>query len=298
MSTKVLLDTDIGSDIDDAVCLAYLLANPRADLVGITTVSGEPVQRARLASALCYAAGRPDIPVVPGASEPLSGPQRQPRAEQAAVLPRWAHRSVFPVTPASDFLAETVRRHPGEVTLLSIGPMTNVAQLFSGHPDVPALLGSLMIMAGRFGDMQIGMNADEWNIHCDPEAARTVYSTPVVSHSSVGIDVTTQVRMPAAEVRRRFAHPLLAPVLDMAEVHFKSSGDIVFHDPLAAVSVFYPDTCTWRAGRVRIDTVAGAGQGLTRFEGAPVGDGGAPHRVASTVRTNLFFERFFGVFGG
>ena len=63
---KILFDTDIGSDIDDAVCLSYLLANPQAEIVGITTVSGQPTERAELASCLCIAAGKPDIPIYPG----------------------------------------------------------------------------------------------------------------------------------------------------------------------------------------------------------------------------------------
>jgi purine nucleosidase len=87
MSTKVLLDTDIGSDIDDAVCLAYLLAHPECDLLGITTVSGQPVERAQLASALCKVAGK-DVPIYPGTADPLLIPQRQTRARQSAALPR------------------------------------------------------------------------------------------------------------------------------------------------------------------------------------------------------------------
>src|SRR5512142_1302999 len=93
---KLILDTDIGSDIDDAVCLAYLLANPNCDLLGITTVTGEPEKRAQLASALCLAAGREDIPIYPGAGQPLLVDQRQVRAEQAEALQRWPHREDFP----------------------------------------------------------------------------------------------------------------------------------------------------------------------------------------------------------
>lgn len=95
MSTKVLLDTDIGSDIDDAVCLAYLLAQPKCDLLGITTVTGEPVERAKLASALCHAAGK-DIPIYPGVGEPLLIPQKQGRSPQTAALGRWKHDTEFP----------------------------------------------------------------------------------------------------------------------------------------------------------------------------------------------------------
>src|SRR5512133_929158 len=106
---KVLLDTDIGSDIDDAVCLAYLLANPNCDLVGITTVTGEAEKRAQMASAMCLAAGREDIPIYPGASQPLLVEQRQTEAQQAAALGRWSHRTDFPRGEAVDFMRKTIR---------------------------------------------------------------------------------------------------------------------------------------------------------------------------------------------
>src|SRR5512143_1335637 len=80
---KLLLDTDIGSDIDDAVCLAYLLANDRCELLGITTVTGEPQKRACLASALCAVAGK-HVPICSGSPLPLLIPQRQTEAPQAA----------------------------------------------------------------------------------------------------------------------------------------------------------------------------------------------------------------------
>jgi purine nucleosidase len=83
MATKLILDTDIGGDIDDAVCLAYLLMHPQCDLLGITTVSGEPEKRAALASVLCQVAGK-DIPIYPGLDLPIIGEQRQWAAEQSS----------------------------------------------------------------------------------------------------------------------------------------------------------------------------------------------------------------------
>ena len=85
--TKLLLDTDIGTDVDDAVALAYLLSHPDCELLGITTVTGEAVKRASLASVLCQAAGK-DIPIYPGADHPMRGERRQPVAQQAAALAR------------------------------------------------------------------------------------------------------------------------------------------------------------------------------------------------------------------
>src|SRR5512143_3315756 len=100
---KVLLDTDIGTDVDDAVCLAYLLSHPQCNLLGITTVTGDSVKRASLASVLCRAAGK-DIPIFPGAEQPLRGVQRQPVAQQATALSRWPHQVSFPPESAIEFL--------------------------------------------------------------------------------------------------------------------------------------------------------------------------------------------------
>src|SRR5512142_896306 len=102
--TKILLDTDIGTDVDDAVCLAYLLAQPECELLGITTVTGEAEKRASLASAVCLHAKRPDIPIYPGAEEPLTGVQGQPKAQQALALAHWPHRTDFPRDQAVDFM--------------------------------------------------------------------------------------------------------------------------------------------------------------------------------------------------
>lgn len=137
--TKLLLDTDIGTDVDDAVALAYLLAHPDCELLGITTVTGEAEKRASLASVLCNAAGM-DIPIYPGADHPMQGEQRQKIAQQAEVLPRWSHETDFPMNQAVDFLADSIRSHPNEITLLTIGPLTNIGMLFSNYPDVADLL--------------------------------------------------------------------------------------------------------------------------------------------------------------
>lgn len=114
---KVLYDTDIGSDIDDAVALAYLLAEPRCELKGITTVSGQAYERAMLASALCQVAGKPAMPMYPGVEHPLLlQQQHQPAAPQMEALERWPHRTAFPQGEAIEFLRRTIRTHPGFMT--------------------------------------------------------------------------------------------------------------------------------------------------------------------------------------
>jgi purine nucleosidase len=292
MVEKVLLDTDIGSDIDDAVCLAYLLANPECDLLGITTVSGEPVQRARLASAICQAAGMEEIPVLPGEGLPLRVEPRQPHAQQAAVLPTWRHKAEFPPDKAIDFMAEAITASPGEVTLLAIGPMTNIALLFRRHPKTARLVKGVSLMIGRYGPTQIGSRPAEWNAYCDPHAAAEVFEARPNRLFAVGLDVTTQVRMEAAEVRRRFQRGILRPVLDMAEVWFAEREQITFHDPLAAVTIFEPNVCEFVAGEVSVLTAHGPEQGSTRWRVDQKG----PHNVGSAVTPARFFSRYFEVF--
>ncbi len=287
---KLLLDTDIGTDIDDAICLAYLLAKPECELLGITTVSGEPEKRAMLASAICKTAGR-DTPIFSGAPLPLLIPPHQPVAQQAAVLDRWPHETQFPAGRAIGFLRDTIRSHPGEVTLLAIGPMTNIALLFTLDPEIPRLLKGFYMMIGAF---TLTPMRYEWNALNDPHATAIVYKARPPVHRSVGLDVTLSVQMDAAEVRRRFQAPLLRPVLDMAEVWFEQRPEVTFHDPLAAVSIFDEQVCTYERGQVEVELVSAHLPGMTYFAKA---DGG-PHEAAMTVDAGKFFAEYFGVTGG
>jgi purine nucleosidase len=288
MMTKVILDTDIGSDIDDAVCLAYLLAQPQCELLGITTVTGEATQRAMMASALCKVAGK-QIPIYPGCEKPLLIEQKQPHAPQAAALTRWAHDSDYPQNEAVEFLRRTIRRYPGEITLLTIGPLTNAGLLFAIDPEIPSLLKAMVMMCGVFTNKLAGVGPLEWNAIGDPHASAIVYRAPVAIHRSIGLDVTCQVTMSATEVRQRFQTPLLRPVLDFAEVWFKQRDRITFHDPLAAVSIF-EDVCTFHRGQVEVELASQRVLGMTHWR---PGDSGSPHEVALEVDPARFFDHYF-----
>jgi purine nucleosidase len=298
MPTKVLLDTDIGSDIDDAVCLAYLLANPECELLGITTVSGEADKRAQMASAMCTVA-RKAIPVYPGREEPLlPGLAWQPKAPQASALVRWDHDESFPKGQAIEFLRQTIHANPGEVVLLSIGPLTNVASLFAVDAEIPSLLKALVMMCGVFTNRLAGVGPLEWNAKLDPVATAMVYRAAVKVHRSIGLDVTSQVTMPSDEVRQRFQVPLLRPVLDFAEIWFQHVDRITFHDPLAAVTIFNDSICTFERGRVDVELKSDRLIGMTHWSGgksdlaAPSG----PHEVALGVNPPRFFEHYFSTF--
>jgi purine nucleosidase len=280
---RVLLDTDIGNDIDDAVCLAYLLSQPRCDLLGVTTVTAEPAARARLASVLCRAAGR-DVPILPGAADPLATPPLQEPPPQAVALARWDHDTDFPRGEAVEFLRRRIRAHPGEVTLLAIGPLTNVALLFAVDPDVAGMLEALVLMGGRY----VTEGGPEWNILNDPYAAARVFAAPVPVLRAVGLDVTERVTMPAGAFLARCDTPLLRPVADMAAPWFAERDRVTFHDPLAAATVFDPGLCAFAAGEVTVDRADGA-------TGWRVG--GGPHEVAVECDPAAILDHFFAVTG-
>lgn len=275
---KVLLDTDIGNDIDDAVCLTYLLAQPECELLGITTVTAGSLERARLASALCMHAGR-QIPIRPGADRPLQRePLQEPPLSAEKLLARWPHHANFPQGEAVDFLRQTILAYPGEVTLVAIGPLTNIARLFRADPAVVKQLKSLVLMGGRYFTRE---DKPEWNIRNDPEAAQVVFASPLPHLRAVGLDVTRQVFLTAEEFRARFTGLLL----DFSGPWLAERDRVTFHDPLAAATIF-ETFYGYQKGLVTIQP-----DGSTAFEPAVNG----PHEVAKSVSPQRFFNHYFTV---
>ena len=289
---KVLFDTDIGSDIDDAVALAYLLNQERCDLLGITTATGEPEKRAELASAVCRNVGRRDVPVHAGCPQAVLVDIQQKIAHQAPALGTWDRQRDFAPGTAIEFLRQTIRANPGEITLLATGPMTNLGVLFAADPEIPALLAQVVLMCGRFFRSMGG----EWNAINDPHATAVVYGNGHQArpprHVSFGLDVTTQCMMDADDCRNRFTAKVLQPVRDFAEGWVKnSSRRICFHDPLAAACVFQPDICRYRQGKVDV-SLSPPPMGWTVFD--PNADD-KTHTVAAGVDAARFFEHYFDV---
>lgn len=294
MTVKLLLDTDIGSDIDDALCLAYLLAQPECELLGITTVSGEAEKRAMMASALCHVAGK-QVPILPGVETPLLVPARQPYAPQAAALEWWRHDTEFPRGAAVEFLRQTIRAHPGEITLLGIGPLTNIALLFAVDAEIPSLLKQLVLMCGVSqprNALGVSLPELEWNALNDPHATAIVYNAATPVHRSIGLDVTTQVTMGMQQFRERCTAPLLQPVLDFAGIWFQQNETVTFHDPLAATTIFDDTICTFQRGTVHVEIETKGREGQTLWQR----DSQQPrHEIAQEVRPQHFFDQFFHV---
>ena len=291
MKRKIWLDTDIGNDIDDSVALAYLLREPECDLLGISTVTGEAVERAKLADVLCVAAGA-DIPIYPGAEEPLLTPQRQGHPHQVKYLARWPHRAQFESGRAIEAMYEAIYKNPGEVTLLAVGPMTNLALLFKTHPDVAAMLLDVVVMCGEFFGKSVYQRPEnEWNAFCDPYAAAILYAVAGVRVRSVGLDVTSQLMMTPDEVKQRFVSPLLRVVYDFSGFETGERQRLFYHDPLAAVSIFHPDVMTYENGKVSVELASSRTIGRTYFDRETDG----LHEVAVSVDCDAFYQAFFAV---
>lgn len=163
---KLLIDTDIGDDIDDALALGYALAKGY-DIIGITTVYREAGKRASIAKKMLDYAGRTDIPVYRGHDRVLS--------TEALTIGRLHYRADEIPEPTNDpdeavtFIADCAERYGEELCLCAIGPQTNVALAWQRYPEKMKKVGLLAIMGGCFTT-----HHNEWNIACDPTAARVV----------------------------------------------------------------------------------------------------------------------------
>lgn len=198
MPRPLLIDTDPG--IDDAVAIALALAEPDVDVIGITTVGGNTglANTTRNALRLLELLGRTDIPVASGFDTPYKRNAKAPAAEGVhghdgfggADLPEPVTKVVS--TNSSDFLAEKIRNSPEPVTLVALGPLTNIAHLIDAHPDVIPLIGRFVIMGGAARTGNVTPVA-EFNIWHDPEAAKHVFASGL-EVVMVGLDTTNSLK--------------------------------------------------------------------------------------------------------
>lgn len=308
---KVLLDFDIGTEIDDAIALAYLLANPECELVGITTSCGESIKRAEMASVLCRAAGK-KVPIHAGCERPLLIPQMETTAPQAAILPHYEHDTGFAPNTAIPFMQKVIRENPGEVTLLAVAPMTNLGLLFAMDPELPELLDGLYLLCGSpthqrhdvVTESLSAMERDDFirvlasqgilenNSIVDPHATSIVYRARCRNFVNTGNNVSSRVVMTPEEAERRFRHPIMQVVMSIAREWFKDEPRVSFHDPLAAVCIFNDDVCSYKRGYMDCVLDSRLLGGMTIFRE----DHAGPHQVAWDVDGDKFFEHLFEVF--
>jgi purine nucleosidase len=177
MADRIPLILDVDTGIDDSLALLYAAASPEADLVAVTCVSGniDANQVGINTRAILELVGRTDVEVAMGRQTPLQRPLQTtpethgPQGLGYAELP--APSRPLSDRHAVDLILEEARRRPGEITLVTLGPLTNLALAVLREPDLPRLLKGYVLMGGAFGVSGNTTPTTEWNIHCDPEAA-------------------------------------------------------------------------------------------------------------------------------
>jgi purine nucleosidase len=263
----VVLDTDIGDDIDDAFALALALRSPELRILGVTTTFGDTELRARLVDRYLSSIGRGDIPVAAGVPTPHTNVFTQ--ANYAMREPGRKHPD------GVAFLLDQIRSHPGEITLIGIGPLTNVQAAIERDPATFRKLKRVVLMGGsiyRGYDGKEGVRQEpdaEWNIKCDPAGARALLASGVPVFM-MPLD-STQIHLEAHDRDTIFAHD--SPLTDQltllyyqwvvgSEGHWTTP---TLFDPVAVTYTIRPDLCPARPMRVEIDE-----KGFTRpVDGAP-----------------------------
>jgi purine nucleosidase len=261
----VILDTDIGDDIDDAFALALLLRSPEVKLLGITTEFGDTELRARLVDRYLGAVGGTGIPVEAGIATKASNQFTQ--AAYARQAPQREHGD------AVAFLLRQIRAHPGEITLIAIGPLFNVQAAVARDSATFRRLKRVVMMGGSVYRGYNGVEktnqppSAEWNIRCDPAGLRALLGAgvPVLM---MPLD-STQVRLTQAQLGKILSHG--SPLTDQLTLlyHEWTGADAwrmpTLFDPVAAAYAVRPDLCPAQPMRIDVDA-----QGFTRpVSGAP-----------------------------
>jgi len=212
---RVILDVDTG--IDDSLAILYACASPEIDLEAVTCVAGNVTldEVADNTRAVLELAGRGDVPVALGAGRPLVKPLRTteethgPRGIGHAQLPVPTHP--LEAEHAADLIVEAARRRPGELHLITLGPMTNLALALEREPGLPSLLAGWTFMGGAFRVPGNTTPTAEWNLHVDPDAAKAclaAWAAALAANPSLslplgmGLDVTEMARLLPADVAR------------------------------------------------------------------------------------------------
>lgn len=188
----VVLDTDIATDVDDALALGVLLGSPEIALVGVTTVYGDTLQRARFASRLIHLADPDlDIPVVVGQRQPLSKRPVWSSGHEGELFDDLALELISQSADDARFLIDTARRHRGKLVVLAVGPLTNIALALELDPGFADNVKDLVIMGG---DFRTGDRTPEFNFYSDVVATQEIFDSNI--HITVGgLDLTTQSKL-------------------------------------------------------------------------------------------------------
>jgi purine nucleosidase len=302
---RILLDTDLamggepGADIDDGFALAFALADPELSVELVTTVNGNTdVDTAtRLTLGLLDRLGRGDVPVARGAATPLVGDwTRGGGGIQRIDAPLAGHAAVH--------IVERVMAEPGELTVVAIGPLTNVALALALEPRVATSVAEIVVMGGVYLEQtNVAAVPGEFNFWADPYAAAEVLDSGAPIRA-VGLDVTRRVRLTRehvtwlAESASDFGH-FAASCAEGWIAHVEQTTDqrdsCALHDPLAVASVAYPDLLIWRQARVVVETSGTRTRGVAVADLLTTPNSGPPNcRIALDVDAPAFLDLFLG----
>ena len=261
---KVIIDTDIGDDIDDAFAVALALRSPELKILGITTTFGDTEKRAKLLDRLLGEVGRSDIPVAAGPPTPPKTTFTQAKYAEGGRFAKASHPD------AVTFLLDEIRGNPGEITLVAIGPLVNVGTAIDQDTDTFRKLKRVVLMGGSvyrgFGD--IGSETPrgpepEWNIKNDIPGAQKLFASGVPLFM-MPLD-STQLKMDAAN--RNFLFRQGTPLTDALTLLYHEWGreTPTLFDPMTIAFMIKPELCPVVPMNIRVDE-----KGFTRPDaGAP-----------------------------
>ncbi len=309
MPESILIDTDPG--IDDFMAILFALKSPELDVLALTTVFGNHYVdvTTRNALRLLELAGRDDIPVARGAYSPLVREYSNP--------PTFVHgedgmgdagltdepESQIAHTRAAQFIVEAVMARPGEITLVPIGPLTNIAMALKLEPRLVKATKRVVLMGGAAFVAGNVSPVAEANIFNDPEAAAVVFGAgwEVVM---VGLDVTTQIIMrpryigelaASKSVYANLIARIVPPYQAFHAAEYKNDGSLHTHDPAAIAYLIHPELFTTIKRRVRVDTSSSYGTGQIIVDRAGKWYTGVDTTICTNVDTagvlRLFKER-------
>jgi purine nucleosidase len=285
----VILDTDIGDAVDDSLALALALSSPELDVRGVTTVIDDVESKTRLAWKELGLFNRRDIPLAMGAPEPLldakldTHPREFQTLTPADKIPDAAQKK------AANFIVETAMNSRDRITLVAIGPLTNIALALKTEPRVKQRIERIVLMGGSFSAPQI-----EYNIKRDPVAAAIVFGSGVLIVAA-GLEVTTPCKLRPQDLERlRVAEtPAAHFLLRLIEISQAETGEMypTLYDPLAVAAVFHPDLLETSEGKVEVSLETGAARGQTRFTPTVGGSTRVGTRVNAQAFLDLFIQR-------
>jgi purine nucleosidase len=266
---KIIIDTDIGNDIDDAFAVGLALHSPEFQILGISSAWGDTHLRARLLSRLLKETGRADIPVAMGIVKHPAG--KLDTLTQAAYAEGGPADQNYP--NAVDFLLEQIRRQPGEITLIAIGPETNLGAAIDRDAATFRKLKRVVLMGGSvyrgYSQFNYGKTHGpdpEWNILCDIQAAQKVFSSGVPLYV-MPLD-STQIKLQELERAEIFkaGTPLTDALLVLCTQWARGTTQTpTLFDAVVVAYASHPELCPTEPMRLRVDD-----QGYTRVEtGAP-----------------------------